>query len=59
MNDLHANHVTPSPREEQASLIIIEVTHGDIVDSQHRGRAVVVDQEGAVILSWADIEASI
>jgi L-asparaginase II len=59
MNDLHVNHVTPSPRNNQASPIMVEITRGDIVESLHRGRAAVVNREGDVILSWGDIEAPV
>ncbi|MBT5495512.1 MAG: asparaginase [Alphaproteobacteria bacterium] len=59
MNDLHVNHNSHPPRDDQASPIMVEVTRGDIVESQHRGRAAVVDREGAVILSWGDIEAPV
>jgi len=59
MNDLHVNHDSHPSSDDQASPIMVEVTRGDIVESEHRGRAAVVDREGAVILSWGDIEAPV
>lgn len=59
MNDLNAHHDAPSPHNDQASPVMVEVTRGDIVESQHRGRIAVVDREGAVVLSWGDIEAPV
>lgn len=59
MNDINSEiHGSPAA-DGEASPVMVEVTRGDIVESQHRGRAVVVDREGAVILSWGDVEGAV
>ena len=35
--------------------ILVETTRGDLVESRHRGAAVVVDAAGKVVLSWGDV----
>ena len=42
-------HVTANP-------VLVEVTRGPVVESRHRGAAVVVDADGAVVASWGDID---
>lgn len=39
--------------------VTVEVTRGQLVESRHRGLAVVVDAEGQVVLSAGDIEAAV
>lgn len=51
----------PSPslmigQTDQANPIMVEATRGGIVESQHRGRAVVVDRRGEVYMQWGDID---
>ena len=36
--------------------ILAEVTRGSTVESRHRGAAIVVDADGAVVLSLGDVE---
>lgn len=42
-------HVTANP-------VLVEATRGPVVESRHRGAAVVVDADGAVVASWGDID---
>jgi L-asparaginase II len=35
--------------------VLIEVTRGSLVESRHRGAAVVVDAAGAVVHAWGDV----
>jgi len=42
-------HVTANP-------VLVEVSRGPVVESRHRGAAVVVDADGAVVASWGDID---
>ncbi len=39
--------------------VLVEVLRGTLVESRHRGAAVVVDHAGAVVLAWGDIERPI
>lgn len=39
-----------------ADPIFIEATRGTLVESRHRGAAIVVDAAGGVVLSWGDVE---
>ena len=41
------------------SPVLVEVLRGTLVESRHRGAAVVVDRAGAVVLAWGDIERPI
>lgn len=45
MNDLV--HTVPNP-------LTVEVTRNGVVESQHRGSAVVVDRQGHVVAGWGD-----
>ncbi|HYC06170.1 MAG TPA: asparaginase [Azospirillaceae bacterium] len=60
------NHGHPEPAadirritlpDEAASPIMVEVTRGPMVESVHRGRAVVVDADGRVVASWGDMDS--
>jgi len=42
-----------------ASPVMAEVWRGPIVESQHRGRAVVADAAGRVVACWGDAEAPV
>lgn len=59
MNELLDTRGAPHPHDNTAAPVMVEITRGDIVESQHRGRAVVVDASGSVLLSWGDIEAPV
>ncbi len=48
-----ADPTTPLPP------ILVEVTRGDHVESQHRGHAVVVDGDGRVLRHWGDFERAV
>ncbi|MES5097381.1 asparaginase [Agrobacterium sp. BA1120] len=39
--------------------VTVEVTRGNLVESRHRGMAVVVDGDGAVVFSAGDIESGV
>ncbi len=39
--------------------ILIEVTRGNLVESRHRGRAAVVDADGATVLALGDVAAPV
>lgn len=39
--------------------VTVEVTRGNIVESRHRGMAVVVDGDGSVLLSAGDVDAAV
>lgn len=39
--------------------VTVEVTRGNIVESRHRGIAVVVDGDGSVLLSAGDVDAAV
>ncbi len=54
---------TPAARGVRAdpgsNPVTVEVTRGDIVESQHRGAAAIVDISGAIRARWGDIERPI
>ncbi|MCY0094307.1 asparaginase [Hoeflea ulvae] len=39
--------------------VLVEVTRGQMVESRHRGMAVVVDGDGAVVMSLGEVEAPV
>lgn len=39
--------------------VLIEATRGGMVESRHRGAAVVVDAQGRTVAAWGDVEALI
>jgi len=39
--------------------VLVEVTRGQIVESRHRGMAVVVDGDGAVVMSLGEVETPV
>ena len=39
--------------------ILVEVTRGPMVESQHRGSACVYDTEGQVVAEWGDVDTPI
>lgn len=39
--------------------VLVEVTRGDMIESRHRGRAVVVDTAGKVAARWGDHTAAV
>ncbi|MBL4613808.1 MAG: asparaginase [Magnetovibrio sp.] len=41
---------------DQANPVLVEVTRGNFVESQHRGACVVVDARGEVLHAWGDVE---
>lgn len=41
------------------SVMMIEVTRGPLVESRHRGRAVVADAQGRVAAHWGDVETPV
>ncbi len=42
--------------ESAANPVLVEVTRGALVESRHRGAAVVVDAAGAVVAAWGDVD---
>jgi L-asparaginase II len=44
---------------DNANPILVEVTRGPIVESRHRGSAVIVDVTGKVAASWGDRSAAV
>ena len=52
---------TPDGSSEVAAAnpVLLEVTRGALVESRHRGAAVVVDADGAVHARWGDVERTI
>ena len=42
--------------QDAANPVLVVVTRGPLVESRHRGAAVVADAEGAVVASWGDID---
>ncbi len=52
--DIHVRSESPAT---DANPMVVEVTRGTTVESQHRGSAVVVDPDGHVIASWGNPEA--
>jgi len=47
-----ADSLDPAP-------VLVEVWRGALVESRHRGAAVIVDAAGGIVRSWGDIEAPI
>jgi len=45
--------------EASANPVLVEVTRGPAVESQHRGAAVVVDAGGGIVAAWGDVETPI
>ena len=43
----------------EANPILIEVTRGKLVESRHRGAAVVIDAHGRIVARWGDIETPV
>ncbi|MCC7016925.1 MAG: asparaginase [Rhodospirillales bacterium] len=39
---------------DEASPVLVEVTRGRLIESRHRGSAVVADAEGRVVAAWGD-----
>src|ERR1700689_277913 len=44
---------------DQESPILVEVTRGTMIESRHRGAAVVADANGGVVMAWGDVEAPV
>ncbi len=42
------------PHDTPTNPVLVEVTRGDMVESRHRGSAVVVDTTGKIAASWGD-----
>ena len=47
--------MTPSTAPP-ADPVLVEILRGDLVESRHRGAAVVVDAKGKIVACWGDIE---
>ena len=45
--------------DSAASPILVEVTRGDMVESRHRGQAVVMAADGKIVAAWGEPERSI
>ncbi len=45
--------------ESAENPILVEVTRGPMVESQHRGAACVYDSEGQVVAEWGDVDTPI
>ncbi|MGU9956998.1 MAG: asparaginase [Arenicellales bacterium WSBS_2016_MAG_OTU3] len=43
------------PKPVSANPVLIEVTRGDMVESQHRGAVVIVNDKNEVVASWGDV----
>jgi L-asparaginase II len=43
------------PISPPANPVLIQLTRGDMVESDHRGAAAVVDGEGRIVAAWGDI----
>ncbi len=43
----------------EANPILIEVTRGRLVESRHRGAAVVVDAHGRIVARWGDVDTPV
>jgi len=52
----HAAHRTAGPQSGDAAPVLVEVTRGPLVESRHRGIAVVADRDGRVVLHAGDFE---
>lgn len=59
MNDNPRPHDHRHGRDEVSSPVLVEVTRGGAIESRHRGRVVVVDRTGTVVMSWGDVEAPV
>lgn len=46
----------PQPPAQAANPVLVEITRGDVVESAHRGAAVVVAADGGIVAAWGDIE---
>src|ERR1700689_1901991 len=44
---------------DQGSPVLVEVTRGTMVESRHRGAAVVADAKGGIVMAWGDGDAPI
>lgn len=44
---------------DEASPVLVEVTRGRLIESRHRGAAVVADGAGNIVAAWGDIERAI
>jgi L-asparaginase II len=42
-----------------ANPVLVEVTRGATVESQHRGAAIVIDSRGGRLAAWGDVDAAI
>ena len=51
--------VTVALPQDRANPVLVEVTRGDMVESVHRGRVVVVDTQAKTALQWGDIDAPV
>lgn len=51
-------NTAPQPDRDPAP-ILIEVLRGDLVESRHRGTAVIADAAGRVVRSWGEVEQPI
>lgn len=47
------------PDDNPDAPILVETTRGDMVESRHRGVAVVVDAAGKVVMSWGDVDTPV
>jgi len=47
---------SPIAASAAANPVMVEVVRGGTVESRHRGRAVVVDAQGAIVLGWGAAE---
>ena len=51
-----ASHI---PMSDPISPVLVEVTRGRLIESRHRGAAVVVDADGNVVAAWGNAALSI
>jgi len=51
--------VPANDRAPDANPVLVEVWRGDAVESRHRGAAAVIDETGALLMSWGDVERPI
>lgn len=47
------------PAATRANPVLVEVTRADMVESRHRGSAVIVDTRGKIAASWGDHAAAV
>jgi L-asparaginase II len=47
---------TPTTSGATATPVLIEVTRGTMIESRHRGSAVVIDPDGRVVRTWGNVE---